>query len=81
VDEEAPPPPAEELVLALFVHLLRSGAISEADVLAMGENLSEGAKHLANCTILEAAAPSQSEWRAEMARKRFVIVPNDGDAG
>lgn len=66
--------PAEEIVMALIVQLLRRGLIEPSDIEAMGEGLSEEAAHLANCAVVEAAAPSQSEWQAERARSRFRVV-------
>ncbi len=75
--EDEPVSIAEELVMALLVQLLRKGAIDEADIEAMTEGLSDGAGHLANCAIVEAAAPSTSEWKAEQARARFRVVKTE----
>lgn len=46
---------AEELVMALLVRLLRTGAITEADIAAMTTGTSEEVRHLLNCAVIEAA--------------------------
>lgn len=65
---------AEELAAALIVQMLRLEMIDAADVKAMGEGLSEEARHLLNTLIVEAEAPSDSDWRAGERRKRFRVV-------
>lgn len=64
----------EELAAALIVHMLRTGALSDDDVIAMAAGLSDEARDVANSLIIEAVAPSDSEWAAERARKRFRVV-------
>lgn len=70
---------AEELTAELALAMLRKGLIDSSDIEAM--NLSAEARDVANSLIVEAGAPSSSEWAAEMKRKRFVIVRNEGEAG
>lgn len=53
---------AEELVSALIVHLLRSGAIEEADLLSA--EMSAEARHLAKALVIEASAPPTPRLRA-----------------
>lgn len=72
---------AEEVTAALVVGLLRKGVIDEADIAEIGGGLSDEAAHLLNSLVVEAVAPPESDWRAEMARKRFVVVKNAGEAG
>jgi hypothetical protein len=79
VDQDAPPPIAEDLILAVTTGLLRKGLLDEADIEAMCAGLNDETAHQLRCCVLEAAAPSQSEWRAEMARRRFVVVKNEGE--
>ena len=64
---------AEELVSALIVALLRSGVISDDDLLA-AEGLSEDARALIEALIVEAEAPATAEWKAQKARGRFSVV-------
>lgn len=70
---------AEELSAELLLAMLRRGLIDAGDIEAM--SLSPQARDVANSLIAEASAPSQSEWRAAMARKRFVIVRSEEEAG
>lgn len=65
---------AEELVTALVIHLLREGVIAETDLIAINEGLSEDARHLVGAMIVEAAAPGESDGRAQLRRERFRIV-------
>jgi hypothetical protein len=68
---------AEELAAALALALLRRGVINAGDIEAM--NLGDEARDVANSLVVEAEAPSDADWRAEMARKRFVVVPRMGE--
>lgn len=63
---------AEELATALILALVSKGLFDAGDIAAM--NLSPEARDVANSLLLEARSPSGSEWRAEMARRRFVVV-------
>ena len=63
---------AEELAAALIVRLLRRGVIDADDIEEM--EMSQEARDVAMSLIVEAAAPTASEWRAEKARERFRVV-------
>lgn len=79
--DEAPPPLAEELFTALAAGLIRKGLLDESDIEAMCAGLTEDAAHQLRCCLIEAAAPTQSEWAAEQARRGFRVIRNDGGAG
>lgn len=71
---------AEEVVAALVIGLLRRGVIDESDIREMAQGLSDEAGHLLNALVVEAAAPTQSDWSAEQRRKRFRLVPSGPEA-
>lgn len=72
--DDAPPPVAEEIVMALLVRLLRRGVIDQDDIQAMAAEVGDDAGHLFNCAIVEASAPKESDWRAKRARAQFRVV-------
>jgi hypothetical protein len=69
------------MILAVTTGMLRKGLLDEADIESMCAGLDEEAAHQLRCCVLEAAAPSVSDWRADMARKGFRVVENEGEAG
>jgi hypothetical protein len=77
--DDTAPPPSDELVLALIVHLLRQGVIDQDGVAEMAAGVSDDAAHLVNCAVVEASAPKESDWRAERARCGFRVVEGGGE--
>lgn len=71
------PPIAEDLVLAVTTALIRKGLLDESDIEAICVGLSEDAAHAVRCCVVEAAAPKESDWRAERARERFRVVGSE----
>jgi len=82
--------PAERLTEALVKRLHANGVLSDADLMAIADDLEsilpddgdegEALADLANglrCTIVEASAPSASDWNAGLARSRLRVVTNE----
>lgn len=70
----------EKLVMALGEALVRKGVLDADDLIEAGERSSDpDVTHALNCIVLQAAAPTLSEWTAERRRKTMrVIRPHDG---
>lgn len=71
---------AEQALAAVLVQMLRSGALSEDDVIAAAAGLPDEAAHFLKCRIIEASAPTPAEWEAEQARSRFHSIEGGRDA-
>jgi hypothetical protein len=73
---------SQTIALALIRQLCRAGALDAAEIEAIAAALeADGAPddaHLVRCEMLNAVAPTQSEWEAEQRRGRMRIVPPDG---
>ncbi|MBH0112711.1 hypothetical protein I5E68_07070 [Novosphingobium sp. YJ-S2-02] len=71
-------PLAERMLRAFLIQMMRSEAIDPEDINAAADQLeSDGddeAAHQMRCLILDAAAPSMSEWTADRARARFHTI-------
>jgi hypothetical protein len=57
---------AETLATALIVQLLRKGALDQEDIDVMAASLSDEARHLLNCLIIEAEARPPTPPRAPL---------------
>jgi hypothetical protein len=73
--------PSDPISLALIRHLCRDGSLDGAGIDQIAadldaDGLSDEA-HAVRCQMLQAAAPSQSEWEAERRRSRMGLV-SDG---
>jgi len=85
VDDEQPST-AQLLLEALMVALLKSGTISDDDLIEAAEAVGESggnaeeAGHLVNCAILRASLPSTPDIAADQARSRFRVI-SGGDGG
>jgi hypothetical protein len=73
---------SQTIALALIRQLCRAGALDASDIEAIAETLEADGHsdeaHLVRCEMLNAMAPTQSEWDAERRRSRMQIVPPDG---
>ena len=74
---------ALNLVLALIRRLHGEGALDDSDLAAIADEVDSAreedaeAAHQVRCIGIEAAAPSQSDWKAERARSRFRVIEGD----
>ncbi|MBB5709347.1 hypothetical protein [Sphingomonas xinjiangensis] len=77
---------SDHIALAMLRQLLRIDGIDADDINAIADDLkSEGRDmdaHRVRLTLMEAFAPSESEWQAERARKmireRTAYIARDG---
>ena len=71
-------PVSERVVMALVTQMIRSNLVSTNDIMAAADALEEDgdedAARVMRATILYAHAPSQSEWEADRARRRFHTI-------
>lgn len=77
---DEPPCTAEAIASALTVTLLRKGVLDPDDIATAADSVEaedENAAHVLRCAVIEAEAPTQSEWLAEQARKRFRVIEPD----
>lgn len=77
-------PISDRVLLALIRQLIRSDAIDTDDIIAAADDLKargdDDAAFVLMATIVEAHAPSQSDWEAERRRGRFrVVETRDGN--
>lgn len=67
---------------ALLRHLVREGALDADDIGAIAGDLDsrgeQDAAHQVRVALIEAHAPSQSEWEADRRRNRFHVIASDG---
>lgn len=74
---------SDSIALALIRHLVRTGVLDDADITAIADELdgpddeSAGAAHDVRVCLLEVDAPTESQWKADQARKGFRIVRED----
>jgi hypothetical protein len=69
----------ESITLALIARLVQTGGLDPDDIEAIAESLGDDAAHLVRCCVLDAMAPSQSEWDADKARARFTAISGGKD--
>lgn len=71
-------PLAERMLKALLIQMLRSDAMDPDDITEAADALAdagdEEAAHELRCMIVEAVAPSPSDWQADKARSRFRSI-------
>lgn len=72
--DDAPPCFAENVLAALIIQMIRSGALAEDDLLAAADTLDDDESAFLQALIVEAAAPPLSEWKADRARSRFRVI-------
>jgi hypothetical protein len=87
---------AEDLLRAVVLRLISKGVMDAGDLLAISEEFAAKAHaasdeddcyrfemlaDTANAIILEAEAPTESEWKAEQARARFRLIEGSPDGG
>lgn len=74
---------SERMLTAFLIQMIKAEAVDPDDIAEAADALEAGgdeeAAHAMRCIILEAAAPSPSDWQAEQHRSRFRVI--DSDAG
>jgi len=73
---------SDPIALALIQHLVRTEQFDADDIASIAELLEAKGRsaeaHLVMVQMVEAAAPSQSEWEADQRRSRFRVIKADG---
>lgn len=68
----------DPLLLALLEQLVRNGTLDADDITEMADRLEAAgdeahahAAHLTRCALIQASAPSQSDWEADWRRRQI----------
>mgnify|MGYP003402858868 FL=1 len=68
------------IALALITHLIRGELLDADDIDMIADCLGEDDAHLVRCCLLDAMAPTPSDWNAEKSRARLAIINGGKDS-